>query len=340
MALEFKKVEDKIKWDNFLKSLPRYSFVQSWSYTKVFEVLTDHVERIGVYKDDELIGLLPIGVIKAKRGDYLKLRHGPVLNNENTDVFPEIVEYLIDYGKKNNSSFIRIHPLISESKILKANGFRYAPTHNLDGEMTLQLNLKGRTEEEIKMNMRKNTRYYIRRSFREGIKVIKDNEDFNSFYELFIKTADRQHYTPWPKVYYEKLFSEINSEQRNLYFAEVDGKKVAFGLFVDFGKYRFYKEGGMLMDFSKKYPSYAIQWTAISEALKKGLEIYDFWGGVSPKDKDGNILKNYPWAGINLFKAGFGGKERNIVHPHDLPLDWKYWITWIFESLERLKRGY
>ncbi|MBD3362357.1 peptidoglycan bridge formation glycyltransferase FemA/FemB family protein [Candidatus Dojkabacteria bacterium] len=340
MGLEFKTVKHKDEWDQFVQALNRYSFVQSWSYTHVFDTLAERVERIGVYDSNELRALLPLGIIKAKRGNYLKLRHGPILAEKDSQLFSEIVKFFKDLSKEEDLSFVRIHPIIDETSVLEEEGFRHAPTHNLDGEKTLQLELKGRTEKDIKMSMRKNTRYYIRKSFREGVEIVKDNDDFESFYKLFLKTADRQHYTPWPKRYYQKLFDQFKPGERNLFFAEVKGEKVAFGLFIDYGKYRFYKEGGMLMNFSKYYPSYAVQWAAIADAMDKDIEVYDFWGGVSPKDKDGNIIKNYPWAGINLFKAGFGGKEIGMVHPHDLPLDWKYWITWAFESMEKWKRGY
>ncbi len=349
MNITFKNIVDPNEWNSFVKELPRYSFVQSFEYTLVVNTLVNEMRHVGVYLENELVALLPIGVIKAKRGNYLRLRHGPILSkkSENPEIIKEIFLHLRKIAKAEGLSFIRIQPILESTELLKQAGFRTAPSHNLDAEHTLQLNLleiKGgdpqKTEENVMKNMRKNTRYYIRKAFKEGVFIKKDNADFDSLYRILKETSTRQNYTTWPKAYFENLFSQFGNDQLNLYFAEVNGEKIGIGLFLDFGKYRFYLEGGMNMEFSNYYPAYAIQWTSIKDAIHKGVEIYDFWGGVAPKDNNGNQIKNYPWAGINMFKAGFGGKEISMVHPHDDILSNKYWITWFIESIERKKRGY
>jgi lipid II:glycine glycyltransferase (peptidoglycan interpeptide bridge formation enzyme) len=341
MKLEFKEIHDLQTWNDFVLKNQKYTFVQSYEYTKVITSLVSDVKRIGVYYDDKLVGLLPIGIVRARRGSYIRLRHSPVLLNveESKEIFVEAVKYLETIAAKENLNFIRVQPIISDAGILISNGFKPAPTHNLDAQLTLQLDLK-QGEEEIQKNMRKNTRYYIRKAFKEGVEVIKDNSEFESFYKILKETAHRQGYTTWPRGYFENLFKYFNNDQLNLYFAVYKGQKIAIGLFLDFGKYRFYLEGGMNTEFAKQYPAYAIQWISIKESLDKHLEIYDFWGGVAEKDVNGKPLENYPWAGINLFKAGFGGKEIEIVHPHDKIVSNKYWITWLIESIERWKRGY
>jgi lipid II:glycine glycyltransferase (peptidoglycan interpeptide bridge formation enzyme) len=344
--MEFRKVKDKEIWDGFVQSQDRYSFVQSWNYTEVLKTLCCDLRRIGVYEDEELIGLLPLMIIRARRGNYLRMRHGPILDYRNVNSefhMKGIVSYLKRYAKEKSLSFVRVQPIWQDNLMLIKNGFQKAPTHNLDGEQTLQLRLQNSKQEEkvsILQQMRKNTRYYIRKAEKEGTKIVLENDDFESFYSLFIDTTKRQDYTPWPKQYYLKLFESFNPGERNLYFAEVGGKKVALGLFIDYGRYRFYLEGALDINYSRYYPAYAIQWQSICDAIDKQLEIYDFWGGVSPKDENGKIVKNDPWAGINLFKEGFGGQQISMLHPHDLPLSWKYGVTKVFEWLEKKRRGY
>lgn len=340
MKLEFKEIKDPDTWNNFVFQNNRYSFVQSFEYGNVLSALVDEIKRVGVYLNDELVALLPLGIIKARRGNYLRLRHGPILNEKSsgTEIFGEITNYLEKFAAENNLNFIRIQPIIKDDGILITQGYKSAPTHNLDAQHTLQLELTDK--EAVQQNMRKNTRYYIRKSSKEGVQVVKDNSDFESFYKILKDTAHRQGYTTWPRSYFENLFKYFSNDQLSLYFAVFENKKIAIGLFLDYGKYRFYLEGGMLTEYSKHYPAYAIQWTSISDAIEKGQKVYDFWGGVAPKDEKGEPVKDYPWAGINLFKAGFGGKEISMVHPHDKPINSKYWITWLIESIERWKRGY
>lgn len=350
MELTFRQIEDANLWNNFVLSQSRYSFVQSYEYGEVLPAIVNEIRKIGIYeKDNELIGLLQIGIIKAKRGSYLRLRHGPIIAVEyqTKEIIMKVVEYLENICKIENLAFIRIQPFIDHIELFRKLGFRSAPSHNLDAEHTLQLNIEKfrsknveNTRSAVLNNMRKNTRYYIRKAEKEGVRVQKDNANFDAFYSILKNTASRQDYTTWPRKYFENLFQTFNSDQLSLYFAEVEGQKVGIGLFLDFGKYRFYLEGGMDMKYSKYYPAYAIQWRSISDAIEKGIEIYDFWGGVAPKDDKGESIKNYPWAGINLFKAGFGGEEVSMLHPHDKPVTRKYWITWLIERVEKWRRGY
>jgi len=340
--LEFLSVSDSKQWDQFVQSQDRYSFVQSAKYTWVLETMAEGMDRIGVYLNNRLIALLPLATVAAKRGRYIRLWHGPILSPVAYDVniLEQIFVYLEGYAKKHKANFVRIHPIGLDKEVLLERGLYSAPTHNLDAEHTLQLLLNGRTVKDVFAGMRKNTRYYIRKADREETKVITANNDFENFYKLLSETAKRQGYTLRNKKYFHRLFEAFNGDGLTLYFAEVDGEKIGIGLFLDYGKYRFYLEGGMNPQFSKNYPAYAIQGQSIMDAVEKRIEIYDFWGGISPKDQDGVTVKNYPWAGIDLFKRGFGGEEVSMVHPHDLVINSKYWFTWLFETIDRKRKGY
>ncbi len=95
-----------------------------------------------------------------------------------------------------------------------------------------------------------------------------------------------------------------------------------------------YHHSGSLTEFRHIPASYLLQWEAINDAKKAGFEKYNFFG-IAREDN----LK-HPWYGLSFFKKGFGGEEQRWVHGHDLPLKPKYWLTYIYEFLERKKRGY
>ena len=78
--------------------------------------------------------------------------------------------------------------------------------------------------------------------------------------------------------------------------------------------------------------NYLLQWEVIKIAKNKGKSIYNLWG-VAPEDN-----KNHPWAGLSLFKKGFGGYQKNYVVTQDLPLSFSYYLTYIIERLRKLKR--
>ena len=88
-----------------------------------------------------------------------------------------LVQKLNQIVEKENCAFIRISPLMLKTaeneKIFKDLEFRKAPIH-MHAELVWMLDLMP-TEEELLKNMRKNTRYYIRKAMSEGVKIIKSN---------------------------------------------------------------------------------------------------------------------------------------------------------------------
>ena len=64
-----------------------------------------------------------------------------------------------------------------------------------------------------------------------------------------------------------------------------------------------------------------------------GLKYYDFWG-IAPTDDP-----NHRFAGVTIFKKGFGGERIDWVHAHDLPVSPLYKLTYVFETGRRIRRN-
>ena len=92
-----------------------------------------------------------------------------------------------------------------------------------------------------------------------------------------------------------------------------------------------------------KYPkipiSYLLLWEAIKEAKARGCKKFNFWG-IADISSDNKVLdKNHPWAGLTLFKIGFGGKPKKHVNTQDFILSSKYWLNFAIEKIRKIKRG-
>jgi lipid II:glycine glycyltransferase (peptidoglycan interpeptide bridge formation enzyme) len=74
-------------------------------------------------------------------------------------------------------------------------------------------------------------------------------------------------------------------------------------------------------------------WEVIKEAKKRGCKYYDMWG-ATPQGK-----KNHRFSGPSLFKEGFGGERIDWLPASDLPVNFKYWGTYIFENVRKRVRG-
>jgi lipid II:glycine glycyltransferase (peptidoglycan interpeptide bridge formation enzyme) len=75
---------------------------------------------------------------------------------------------------------------------------------------------------------------------------------------------------------------------------------------------------GSRRDEPKKFATYALQWAAMQDLKADGIKSYDMWGRAPSEDS------KHPWAGLSLFKKGFGGQEVEYIGDYDLPLSPTY----------------
>ena len=114
---------------------------------------------------------------------------------------------------------------------------------------------------------------------------------------------------------------------------------------MHFGGETSYHHGASASAYSKVPASYLLQWHAICDAIDRGDSIYNFWGiaPVEYKEDKWQIAeqkKKHPFAGVTLFKTGFGGTLLPLVPCHDIPLSKLYTITRWFEIFRKWKRGF
>ncbi len=357
--LQFELIHENQVWENLVLSAENYSFLNSYEFGELQKELGNKVFRYLIKHKNQNVFAFQAILINAKRGKILHLRHCPLLLQgflqlkdlkKQIFLFQKLIDFIKQFGKKQNVDFIRMQPLIElqsssfdvVEQIIKNNSLKFANIHNIDAEKTMILDLKIE-KEELLQNMRKQTRYYIRRAKRDGIEVeiLQKKEAIDIFFKIHEDTVKRQEFSSYSLNYYKLFFEKINmyedlSSSCKVFLAKFQNKYIAAAIIVFFGKKAFYSDGGSLTKYSKFPASYRIQCKAINEAKRMNCTTYNFWGGVSP-EKDN---KNYPWYGIDLFKRGFGGERIEYMHAFDIPISYKYNLTRIWEYLERKRRGY
>lgn len=330
-------ITNKMEWENFLLSRSRQPFFQSWNWGELQKNLHNDILRLGIYDNRKFVGVCLAVIVNAKRGSFLHLRHGPVFVSFSKKYLDKLLYYLTQEAKKRKILFIRVSPLVEKDNkimsILKARGMRSSAIHNMDAEMCWVLDLD-KTEDELLRQMRKTTRYLIKRGEGSGLRVVRgDADDIHTFLTLYQKTARKHGFVPHRGIAEEfRIFHK--DKQAELLFVKSKDKIVSGALVLFYGDQGVYHHGAS--DFSYEYlsPSYLLQWEAIKEAKRRGKKVYNFWG-IAPDDKT-----NHPWAGLTLFKKGFGGRKEEFVHAQDLPLSPIYWLTYTIETSRRLLKGY
>lgn len=338
--MEIKEITDKAVWEAFLKDQKPNTFLQSWNWKEVQEADGERVSTLGFYNGEELIAVALAILVHAKRGAHYLIPHGPILKDKKD--LPEVIHQLFRFYKLENklpSVALRIAPLIENTlenqKLFQKAGFIPAPMH-VHAELTWMLDIQ-KSEEEILSGMRKTTRHAIKKAQTEGVRVeiISDSSAINRFWPLYDATKDRHGFVPFSKAFI-KSQADIFGKDNAMFFAIAthEGKDVAGALCLQFGDTVFYYHGASLKLPSNIPAAQLLQWEAIREAKKLGASRYNFWG-VAPEG-----AKNHPFAGITIFKKGFGGYAVDYLHAQDLPLSWKYWILWGIEMYRKKRRGF
>ncbi len=341
--LKIKEIKQTGIWNNFIKQQKYSLFVQAEEYGDFFKSLNEKKWIFGLYVDDKLIGGSLVVSTHAKRGNFLYLPYGPVLDYKNKPEYLKFfTEFLFKFARENDYDFVRVNPFVSDNQeirnLFKKNKYKPAPMHVL-AENTVLIDLEGKTEEELLKAMNKNHRNLIRRCQREGVRIEVSTslDDLEKFNQLHDETAKRHNFHRFSKEYIKKEFIVFkNKDEVKIYLAYLnDGRLDSAAIIMTFGNMSAYRHGASLM-LNKKVPSsYLIQWQAILDAKNNQQKWYNFWG-VAPK----NASKNHPFKGITHFKKGFGGFQKDILHCQDLIVSKKYILNWLIETGRRIKRGF
>jgi len=193
-----------------------------------------------------------------------------------------------------------------------------------------------KSEEELLAGMKPKWRYNIRLSQKKGVSV-KDEGILGlpTFMDLYKQTAGRDKIAIHSESYYRTLFetvSEVSSEsgpRLSLYVARHKGEALAGIIVLHMGKRATYLYGASSDKRRNLMPTYALQWHAITEAKRRGEQVYDFFG-IPPDGHDAS----HPMAGLFLFKTGFGGEIVHHCGAYDVALHpIVYWMFRVGEGL-------
>lgn len=330
-----KNIENKKNWEEFVLGKSEANFLQSWSWGEFHRVLGKIINRTGFYENNKLVGVMLSVVEPARRGRYLTVPGGPIIDWQNKNIANAFVNQIKIIAKQNNCVFIRVRPQLksdeSSRKIFKDLRFFKAPMH-LHAELTSQLDIT-KNDLELMTQMRKTTRYEVKKATKENIRITTstDEEDIKEFYDLQIETAKRQKFVPFTyKFLHEQFKTFIQDGNALLYKAEFENKLLAQAFIIFYGKEAVYHYGVSTEEERRHPGAYLIQWKAILEAKKRGITRYNFWG-VAPQDKS-----DHRFAGLSLFKRGFGGEDFEYLHAQDLIINKpKYLVNYLIETLRK-----
>lgn len=323
-------------WNEVIEKYPEANFLQSPAYGKMNEILGRRV----ITEDFDGLGHALMIVQNAKRGRYLEIPCGPLMDWSKLRQVREVIERIKEIAIKEKCVFVRIRPqLLAGEKnlaILAKAGLKKSPMH-LAAEHTVMIDLT-KSEEELLAEMRRQTRYEVRRADKLGIKVEKGNSEelFREFHAVQLKTAKRQNFVP-PDL--KTILAEREAFGQNIWIyvaktaaEDTKSEPIAYGMIIGGGKEADYYEAAST-PLNRKMPgAYALLWQAMKDLKKAGYERFNLWG-IAPAGQP-----NHRYAGVTTFKTGFGGEIIEYVPAHDLIISKAGYLKDLIVETARKKR--
>ena len=327
---------DQSTWDRVVARYNEANFLHAWQWGDMHVLLGDAVVRKGIFRKDECIGVM-LGIVKdARRGRYLEVPGGPLIDWHDVALVRWVSEQLRDIGRQHACVFVRMRPQVYESDTfmsqLQSYGFRRAPMH-LHAEHTNILQLAP-AEDELLAGMRRQTRYEVRQvakkditvSYRSGVEAIDE------FYAVQKETAIRQGFVA-PSHTTLRAQAEAFGDAMRVYRAEKDGALLNLAVVLFIGQEAVYHEAASTPEARSLPGAYGVLWHAIRDAKTAGCSRFNFWGIAYSDDP------NHRYAGVTTFKRGFGGEDIAFTPAHDLVLrPVRYMKNVLVETIRKKKR--
>ena len=325
-SVEERNDAPRSEWDGWLAGSPGGGqLLQSHEWGELKRRMGWKPMRLALKRDGEVVGVgqfLLYRTTPLTPGYLMYCPKGPWLPWEDDEAVRAFFGGAVAIAARRGVHTLKIEPEVRVEQegvtaLLSELGFREF-RWNVNHRTTMVVDLSP-SEDKLLANMKKGTRYSVRRAAREGVTVVEDNspEAIASFWEMHKETVERKDFWSRPYSYYSAVWRAMEDAGRaHLFFAEHEGDRLAAALMYTFGEKCLYMLGTMSREKRQLQPAYLLQWEIMRWAKGRGITHYDMWGIPTP-DK---LREGHPLYGVYKFKEGFGSEMVSFVGDLDLPV--------------------
>ncbi len=310
---------DREEWDDFIKSHREANFLQSWDFYEFHKKRGKRIVRRLALDDKTIIGAYAGVVETAKRGTYMAIAGGPIMDWSKRMVVNRIFDDIKEQGRRYNCAFVRVRPQLELSKesldLMQKLGLKRAPMY-LSVEYAGILDLT-KSEEEILVGASQGFRRKLRKAEKNEIEISAETSDeaIKDFCKLEKLHAERQKYVAFSGDFLRKQFEAFrDNNEVIIYTAKKDGEILAQNFMIFYGPEASYHYGVSSALGTKYSAAPLLHMEAMREARKRGCIRYNLWGIVEPNET------SHRFYGVSEFKRSFGCEELRYTPAHDLIL--------------------
>jgi lipid II:glycine glycyltransferase (peptidoglycan interpeptide bridge formation enzyme) len=287
--------------------------LQSWEWGEARHKMGIEVIRLGEYDNDNLINVFQLSFHQLPKTPF-KIGYLP----RSSMPSDEVVDFLIDFGKKNKIVFIKIEPNeLKKSYSKSISGKLSKSSHPLFPNWTMVLDL-AKYEDELLKNMKSKTRYNIGLAQRKGVIIREESDEkgFEIFAKLYFETCKKQKYYGHNYEYHQIVWNSLKNNVAHILIAYYNNEPLAAYELFSFNKTFYYPYGGTSEKHRNLMAANLLMWEAIRLGKKLGATKFDMWGSLSP-----NYNPKHPWAGFTRFKEGYGAECVEMIGSFDLVIN-------------------
>lgn len=326
------------EWDGFVAARPEANFLHSWDWGEFHITRGKTVVRRVAVDSEEIVGAWEGVVETARRGRYMAIAGGPILDFARRKLVSAIFGDIREQGEQLRCVFVRIRPQIAKSEkalqLFRELGLRPAPMY-LSVEFAGILDLR-KSEEEILAGASQRLRRALRKAEKAEITIEKsgDPHDIHEFYKIQLETARRHEFVSFSEDFLTKQFRAFaENGEAVLYTARHEGEILAQNFMIFYGAEASYHYGVSTEAGTRLSSAPLLHFQAMRDARERGMSRYNFWGIVDENDTA------HRFYGVSVFKRGFGVEELRYLPAQDMVLKpIPYAATFAIEALRRRAR--
>jgi len=310
MILRSAQAQDKPEW-NKVVAHP----LQSWEWGDFRAKMGIHVLRLAVLERGKFVQgwQLTFHKLPGTPWSIGYFPKGPLPSRQ-------MVEALLDIGRKKRSVFIQIEPDATANFKLQMSTLKLlTPSHRpLFPKYTFVLDLT-KSEEELLKAMHHKTRYNIRVAQRHGVEVREDNSPraFHDYLRLLKETTGRQGFYAHSAQYHRTMWETMSRGGiAHVFRSMYRGKTLTAWIIFAWKDTIYYPYGASCRQYREVMAPTLTLWEIARWAKQHGFQYFDLWGALGPAPN-----KHDPWYGFHRFKEGFSPTLVEFVGSYDLVIN-------------------
>ena len=326
-SLDLLRQEDYKEWDRFIKSSPDSTIFHTIGWKRVIEETFGYKSNYLILKNSEgeIVGVSPAFLIKKFFKKAIVSQPffeygGSIVKKGFEEGYRDILNFYKKQAREKKVKYIEIKTIPSSSDKYDKY-FMKAEFKKQFQAFDFFIDIKGKDfEKDIWFKLftaKSRVRNSVKKAIKNGVKIVEKN-DFELYYDIYLKTIERLGSLPFPKLLFENIKKYLGSSVR-FTFAYLRGKPISALMSFLYNK----RDLMVGLAFDYLYQQYRandlLYCREIEFAIENKFDIIDF-GRTRPNSSYENYKKKWGAEKCCLYSYVYPSSMAKNISPYRLYL--------------------